>query len=709
MKTYRGIRKCLKWLLTFTLMVSAVVPSKGVSAESNNTSSEVTAAVKKLSGDQNWSEYNFSVTNGTSSPISGVKISVPFTGNVDNLKSWGCNVSKSGSYIIINYTSVLEAGQTYSCIGDETKKFGFGGGATLGLPTVEFVYGTEGGSTSTSELKYALTGQKKTVAAADTPVGKHGKLKLATVNGYSAPIIVDKNGVPFQLRGASSHGIQWDVGYNYVNKGSYQSLRDEWGVNMVRLAAYVTQNGYTAGSKDSMDTVIQRGVQAATELGMYVIVDWHIHAENPHTTKEAAKEFFTKYAIMYKDYDNVIFEICNEPTGVDWYNNSGADLYSYCREIATVIRECGSSALIVCGTNTWSQDVDDVAKKPLKDDGFENILYTFHFYSGSHYEDKMNKVKKAIQDGTPLFATEFGICDASGNGNYDTANADEWIKLFDENSVSYCCWSLCNKDESASYLKSSCSKTEGGWIEEDLSTTGIWLVNTYRAHQDAEETGKQPPAGETEEPSQQIPAGETEEPSQQIPGEGAVEKINNETYQSVKATNMQLSADLNGVTDVEISDTYQLAVKKTMSIKVAFSPKEAVEESITISTSAPEVVEVNGNTIKGLKAGTAKITVVSANGITNTFNVKVMNVPVKKLRIKATKKTVKVGKKLKLKAVIKNKKAGKKVCWKSSNEKIATVNRNGIVKAVKKGKVKITAIALDGSGKKASLVIKVKK
>ncbi|MCR5701308.1 MAG: cellulase family glycosylhydrolase [Lachnospiraceae bacterium] len=491
MRKIAGFKKRITaCFMAFVMVAGGVcVPQKSVSAEPvrSSTSEEVTAQVEKLKGNSDWSEYNYSVTNGTDSAISGIKIKVPFTGTVDNLKSWGCSASKSGSDIIISYTAVLNAGQTYSCIRSDDIKFGFGGGATLGSPTVEFVYGTEGGGeTSSGELKYELTGKTKTVAATDTPVGKHGKLRLADVTGYDAPIIVDKNGTPFQLRGASSHGIQWDVGYNYVNKGAYQSLRDEWGVNMVRLAAYVTQNGYTAGAKDSMDTVIQRGVQAATDLGMYVIVDWHIHAENPHTTKADAKAFFTKYATMYKDYNNVIFEICNEPTGVEWYNGNGSDLYTYCKEIAKVIRDCGSDALIVCGTNTWSQDVDDVVKKPLKSDGFENILYTFHFYSGSHYEDKMKKVETAIKAQTPIFVTEFGVCDASGNGSFDTANADKWINLFDENGVSYCCWSLCNKDESASYLKSSCSKKEGGWVEADLATTAIWLVNTYRAHQDAE-------------------------------------------------------------------------------------------------------------------------------------------------------------------------------------------------------------------------------
>ena len=200
---------------------------------------------------------------------------------------------------------------------------------------------------------------------------------------------------------------------------------------------------------------------------------------------------------------------------MQWYTG-GNDLYSYCKDIAGIIRDCGSKALIVCGTNNWSQDVEDVAKKPLKDDGFEDIMYTFHFYSGTHYEDKRQKVRTAVAAGTPIFVTEFGICDASGNGGYDTANADEWIEFLDSMNISYACWSFCNKGESASYLKTSCNKTTGGFEESDLTTTGIWLVNTYRAHQDAEnneDTQRTPAPGTSSEPSASAAPGTSNGPS----------------------------------------------------------------------------------------------------------------------------------------------------------------------------------------------------
>ena len=460
----------------------------GLDAGAREDASRYSAEVTQHPHDQWYSEYTFSITNHTSSAVSKVQMVLPTSAEPENFQSFeSINVvyNKTVGGLIVYYAGEIGAGATVTIGG----KVGFKpSSVTLGTPYVRAVNCNppKGEGTSGGELKYTLTGQLKDTPYAETPVGKHGRLHLAKVDGYgNAPVIVDQYGKPFQMRGASTHGVQWFP--EYINKGAMQTLRDEWGVNLFRMACYVTQyNGYTSGGQSLIDSKIVEGVQAAKELGMYVIVDWHIHEENPHTTKSVAEQFFKKYATMYKDYDNVIFEICNEPTNVQWYTG-GNDLYSYCKDIAGIIRDCGSKALIVCGTNNWSQDVEDVAKKPLKDDGFEDIMYTFHFYSGTHYEDKRQKVRTAVAAGTPIFVTEFGICNASGNGGYDTANADEWIEFLDSMNISYACWSFCNKGESASYLKTSCNKTTGGFEESDLTTTGIWLVNTYRAHQDAEE------------------------------------------------------------------------------------------------------------------------------------------------------------------------------------------------------------------------------
>lgn len=345
------------------------------------------------------------------------------------------------------------------------------------------VTGTAESNKPESDSNYSVTGAVKNITYDNTPVGKHGALSVENISQYKAPTIVDKNNNPVQLRAVSTHGVQWFP--QYINQSAIQSLRDEWGMNTIRLAVYPREGGYLQGNQKSMDDKIEEGVKAAKELGMYVIIDWHVLAYNPNEDMDAAKNFFQKYATMYKDYDNVIFEICNEPTGTPWYNQSGNDLYTYCKAVSKVIRDCGNDSIIICGTNDWSQRVDEVAQKPLKDDGFENIMYSIHFYAATHYDSIKNNFNKAIESQTPVFASEFGCCDASGNGAYDFSNADDWMKLFKENNISYACWSLCNKAESASCIKSSCSKTSN-WTADDLTQTGLWLIKTSRSFEESQ-------------------------------------------------------------------------------------------------------------------------------------------------------------------------------------------------------------------------------
>ena len=243
--------------------------------------------------------------------------------------------------------------------------------------------------------------QNKKEVTKTTPVEKHGKLTLKGTD------IVDKNGNKFQLKGVSTHGLQWFP--QYVNKEAFVYMQDEWKINTVRLAMYSDPNvGYT----ENLHQIVDNGVKYATEAGLYVIIDWHILSDgNPNTNKDKSIKFFKEMANKYKDYNNIIYEICNEPNGdVQWER----DIKPYAEEVIKEIRNIDNNAIIVVGTPTWSQDVDIVAKSPIT--GYENIMYALHFYAATHKEYLRQKSDIALKLGLPIFVTEFGICDASGNG-----------------------------------------------------------------------------------------------------------------------------------------------------------------------------------------------------------------------------------------------------------------------------------------------------
>ena len=314
----------------------------------------------------------------------------------------------------------------------------------------------------------------------DTPVEVHGKL---SVKGTQ---LVDANGNAYQIQGASTHGINWFP--EYINKEGFQSMRDDWGINCVRIAMYTAEpEGYCeGGNKEQLKALIKQGVDYATELGMYVIIDWHIlHDLDPNKYKQDAIEFFDEMAKLYADYDNVLYEICNEPNG----GTSWSQVKDYANEVIPVIKEHDPDAVIIVGTPTWSQDVDLAAMDPIE--GYDNIMYTIHFYADTHRDDIRQKMEKALAAGIPVFCTEFGVCNASGSGanNFDEGN--KWIQAMDDNGVSYCIWNLSNKNETSSLIKSGCTK-KSGWTKDDLSEAGLWYIEVLG--KDVNEIGKTSPS-----------------------------------------------------------------------------------------------------------------------------------------------------------------------------------------------------------------------
>lgn len=301
-----------------------------------------------------------------------------------------------------------------------------------------------------------------------TPYGQHGALHVE--NGK----LTDADGNTVQLYGMSTHGIAWFP--QYINYDSFRTLRDDWNTNCIRLAMYTAEyGGYCAGGdKEQLKQLVRDGVSYATELGMYVIVDWHILSDcDPNQNKDEAIAFFREISETFADNDNVLYEICNEPnSGTSWDS-----IKSYAEEVIPVIREQKPDAVILVGTPTWSQEIDKAAASPLT---FDNVMYTLHFYAGTHKDDLRNRLETCAQNNLPVFVSEFGMCDASGNGANDFDSTTKWLDLLNKYQISFCCWNLANKDESSSVFKAA-STALSDWTDEDFNESGRWIRDYFRS------------------------------------------------------------------------------------------------------------------------------------------------------------------------------------------------------------------------------------
>lgn len=299
----------------------------------------------------------------------------------------------------------------------------------------------------------------------------HGKL---SVDGRD---LVDKNHRPFQLYGLSTHGIQWFG--SYVNFDTLASLQSNFGINVIRFAFYTDEDGYCDGSetkKQAMLDTLEKGIEYATRLGLYVIIDWHmVGAENPLdknplTYMVQAKEFFEYISKKYKSYGNVIYEIMNEPNG----GTSWQECKNYAQTIIPIIRQ-NTNAIILVGNPNWTADLVSVMRDPLV--GFENIMYTYHFYAADHRST--SQVEEAYDNGFPVFISEFGFMDSDGDGALNLTYGENWLKILDQRNISYVAWNISNSPGSASIFKYN-SNNKTNMDDSNLKEWGVYLKKLYR-------------------------------------------------------------------------------------------------------------------------------------------------------------------------------------------------------------------------------------
>ncbi len=426
--------------------------------------------------------YEIVITNNGDTVNSWTaKVTVP--GNTKLMSQWNGIFSISGNTMTVkneSYNGTIEKGKSVS--------FGFNYSADAyineGKVTVNgSTAGTSAGNnsnnnnnnnnnnnTSTTKKPAATVPKAPSDPKGTTPVSQHGQLSVK--NGQ----LVDKSGKGYQLRGMSTHGLTWFP--EFVNESAFKTLRDDWNTNVVRLAMYVDEwgNGQCyMGNKSGSLELLEKGVDICIKLDMYVIIDWHVlNPGDPSKYTNEAKSFFETVSKRYAKYPNVIYEICNEPNGgASWSGN----IKPYAEKIIPVIRKNAPNSVIIVGTPTWSQEIDKPLSDPLN---YKNVMYAFHFYAATHAGLRSN-VENCVAQGLPVFVSEFGTCDASGGGANDFNETQKWLSYFDKQGISYCNWSICNKDETCSVLRPGTS-ANGNWSESDLTENGKWMRNWLKKH-----------------------------------------------------------------------------------------------------------------------------------------------------------------------------------------------------------------------------------
>jgi endoglucanase len=301
---------------------------------------------------------------------------------------------------------------------------------------------------------------------AQTPVSVNGQLRVIGTK------LCNQFGNPIQLRGMSTHGIQWYGWGSCLTEASLDALAYDWGSDVLRISLYVQEGGYD-NDPAGFTAQVSRLIDEATERGMYALVDWHqLTPGDPNANLSKAKTFFTNIANAHKNKVNIIYDICNEPNGVTW-----SRIKTYADQIIPVIRAIDADAPIFLGTHAWASlgisdgaSAQDIVNNPVN---FSNIMYTFHFYAADHRDEYLNELNWA-SDRLPIFVTEFGSQEASGDGPNDFTMTQKFIDLMRTKKIGWTNWNYSDDPRSGAVWKTGvCSA--GPWTTSNLKPAGVWI------------------------------------------------------------------------------------------------------------------------------------------------------------------------------------------------------------------------------------------
>jgi endoglucanase len=301
-------------------------------------------------------------------------------------------------------------------------------------------------------------------ARGETYVAKHGALH---VEGNK---VLDSHNQPVTLRGMALYWSQWKPAF--FNAQCVKWLAEDWKCTVIRASMAVGYGGYLTKPDDEMKKV-RTVIQAAIDAGIYIVVDFH-ETDNGNDHLTQSKKFFGDISKEFGSAPNLIYETWNEPLGSHAW---ATVIKPYHEAVIPVIRANAPDNIILCGTKTWSQDVDEASKNPITIS--KNIAYTLHFYAATHKEFLRTKAKTALANGVALMVTEGGLSEASGKGALDTAEGRRWCDFMDENNILWTNWSAADVGETSSALNVGASPT-GSWSESQLSASGRWVRNRLR-------------------------------------------------------------------------------------------------------------------------------------------------------------------------------------------------------------------------------------
>ncbi len=280
---------------------------------------------------------------------------------------------------------------------------------------------------------------------------KTKQLSRISVKGKS---FITEDGTPIVFRGLNSSDPDKLENDGHWNFEYFKEIKN-WGATLVRFPVHPSRlrnRGEVAYLK-----LLDQGIQWATELGLYVIIDWHsignlkqdkYYLGIYETSMEETKHFWKLMANRYKDNTTVaFFEIFNEPTTnggklgeVTWNEWKAIN-----EELITLIRKNGCKAIpLVAGFN-WGYDLTPIKENPINAEAIGYVAHPYPQKKEKPWEPQWTKDWGYVSEKYPMILTEIGFCGPDDEGAHipvigDETYGDAIKKYSDDRGISYMIW-----------------------------------------------------------------------------------------------------------------------------------------------------------------------------------------------------------------------------------------------------------------------------
>ena len=238
------------------------------------------------------------------------------------------------------------------------------------------------------------------------------------------------------------------------NKAYFQEIKD-WGATIVRFPVH--PQAWRERGETEYIKLLDQGINWATELGLYVIIDWHsignlkdnkFFKPMYETSMEETKYFWKTMAQKYKDNNTVaFFEIFNEPTVIDGQLGSCTwdEWKDINEEIINIIRVNGCQTIpLVAGFN-WGYDLSPIKENPVNAEGIGYVSHPYPQKREKPWEPQWTADWGFAAESYPIILSEMGYCGPDDIGAHipvisDESYGDAITKYADERDISYTVW-----------------------------------------------------------------------------------------------------------------------------------------------------------------------------------------------------------------------------------------------------------------------------